>query len=170
MTGDSGPGRVGLHYLAVAYRVRKVLDGHMVTSGLSLARAKVLQALEKEGSLRQASLAQELGLAQRSITQAVESLARDGLVERSPDPDDGRAKLVTITAEGAAALAASTEAGEQMLQRIFGALSQKQLAQLDRLLGVVDSALGTGWRPLDRKSNVLATVAVRLRPSPRRPL
>jgi DNA-binding MarR family transcriptional regulator len=140
MTGDSGPGRVGLRYLAVAYRVRKVLDGHMVTSGLSLARAKVLRTLEKEGSLRQASLAQELGLAQRSITQAVESLARDGLVQRSPDPDDGRAKLVTMTDEGAAALAASTDAGEQMLLRIFGALSQKQLAQLDRLLGVVDSA------------------------------
>jgi DNA-binding MarR family transcriptional regulator len=140
MAGDSEPGRVGLRYLAVAYRVRKVLDGHMVTNGLSLARSKVLQILDREGSLRQTSLAQELGLAQRSVTQAVESLARDGLVERSPDPDDGRAKLVTMTSEGAAALAASTDAGELMLQRIFGSLSQKQLAQLDKLLGVVDSA------------------------------
>jgi DNA-binding MarR family transcriptional regulator len=81
-----------------------------------------------------------LGLAQRSVTQAVESLARDGLVERRPDPDDGRAKLVTMTDEGAAALAASTDAGEQMLQRIFGSLSQKQLAQLDKLLSAVDTA------------------------------
>jgi DNA-binding MarR family transcriptional regulator len=140
MTGDSEPGRVGLRYLAVAYRVRKVLDGHMVTSGLSLARSKVLQILDREGSLRQTSLAQELGLAQRSVTQAVESLARDGLVERTPDPDDGRAKLVTMTDEGSAALAASTDAGEQMLQRIFGSLSQKQLAQLDKLLSAVDLA------------------------------
>jgi DNA-binding MarR family transcriptional regulator len=140
MAGDSEPGPVGLRYLAVAYRVRKVLDGHMVSSGLSLARSKVLGILDREGSLRQTSLAQELGLAQRSVTQAVESLARDGLVERTPDPDDGRAKLVTMTGEGAAALAASTDAGERMLQRIFGSLSQKQLAQLDKLLGVVDSA------------------------------
>jgi DNA-binding MarR family transcriptional regulator len=100
----------------------------------------VLEILDREGSLRQTSLAQELGLAQRSVTQAVESLARDGLVERTPDPDDGRAKLVTMTGEGAVALAASTDAGELMLQRIFGSLSQKQLAQLDKLLGVVDSA------------------------------
>jgi DNA-binding MarR family transcriptional regulator len=140
MTGDAEPGRVGLHYLAVAYRVRKVLDGHMVSNGLSLARSKVLQILDREGSLRQTVLAQELGLAQRSITQAVESLARDGLVERRPDPDDGRAKLVTMTSDGAALLAASTDAGEQMLDRIFGSLGPRQLAQLDKLLSVVDVA------------------------------
>jgi DNA-binding MarR family transcriptional regulator len=83
-----GPGsqRVGSRYLSVAYRVRKVLDEHMIASGLSLARAKVLQVLAENGSLRQTSLAEELGFAQRTVTQAVEALARDGLVKRTPGP------------------------------------------------------------------------------------
>ena len=142
MVDESAPERVGLRYLAVAYRVRKVLDEHMVASGLSLARAKALQVLDRNGALRQASLAEELGLAQRTVTQAVESLARDGLVTRTRDPLDGRAKLVTLTDAGAAALAAGTDAGGQLLQRIFGTLDRKQLASLEELLQVIDSAAG----------------------------
>jgi len=90
----------------------------------------------------QKALAQELGFAERSVTQAVESLSGDGLVERMPDPADGRAKLVTLTDEGAAALAAGTKAGAEVLQRIFGTLDRKQLASLDKLLNVIDNAAG----------------------------
>jgi hypothetical protein len=67
MADHSGPEQVGLRHLSVAYRVRKVLDEQMITSGLSLARTKVLQVLERNNSIRQASLAQELGFAQRSV-------------------------------------------------------------------------------------------------------
>jgi DNA-binding MarR family transcriptional regulator len=139
---DTEPERLGLRYLTLAFRVRKVVDKHMITSGLSLARWKVLETLDAKGSIRQKALAQELGFAERSISQAVESLASDGLVERMPDPADGRAKLVTLTDEGAAALAAGTKAGAQVLQRIFGALDRKQLASLDKLLNVIDDAAG----------------------------
>ena len=140
MVDDSEPERLGLQYLTLAYRVRKVVDKHMISSGLSLARWKVLETLEGKGSIRQKALAQELGFAERSVTQAVESLASDGLVERTPDPADGRAKLVTLTDEGTAALAAGTKAGAQVLQRIFGTLDRKQLASLDALLNVIDDA------------------------------
>jgi DNA-binding MarR family transcriptional regulator len=133
---------VGLRYLVLAQRVRKTLDRHMLASGLSLARWKVLEVLEGKGSIRQKSLAQELGLAQRSVTQAVEGLAGDGLVERTADPADGRAKLVTLTDEGSAVLAASTAVGEQVLRRIFGSLDHQQLVYLDGLLGAIDSATG----------------------------
>jgi DNA-binding MarR family transcriptional regulator len=139
---DSEPERLGLRYLTLAYRVRKVVDKHMISSGLSLARWKVLEILDGKGSIRQKALAQELGLAERSVTQAVESLASDGLVERMPDPADGRAKLVTLTDEGAAALAAGTKAGAEVLRRIFGTLDRQQLARLDELLNVIDNAAG----------------------------
>ena len=142
MVDDSVPERLGLRYLTLAYRVRKVVDKHMISSGLSLARWKVLEILEGKGAIRQKALAQELGFAERSVSQAVESLSGDGLVERMPDPADGRAKLVTLTDEGAAALAAGTKAGAEVLQRIFGTLDRKQLASLDKLLNVIDNAAG----------------------------
>jgi DNA-binding MarR family transcriptional regulator len=136
----STPEQTGLLYLSVAYRVRRVLDQHMMASGLSLARSKVLGVLAQNGSLRQAALAQKLGMAQRSVTQAVESLARDGLVGRTADPADGRAKLVSLTAQGSAVLAASADTGEHVLRQIFGSLDREQLASLEELVKVIDGA------------------------------
>jgi len=77
---------LGLRYLSVAYVVRKTVDDQMIASGLSLSCAKVLQVLEREGPLRQTSLAKSLRLAPRSITQSIEGLERSGLVERHPGP------------------------------------------------------------------------------------
>jgi DNA-binding MarR family transcriptional regulator len=140
MVDNPGPEQVGLLYLSVAYRLRKVLDEHMAGSGVSLSRAKVLQALKGKAAIRQLALAQELGLAQRSITQAIEGLERDGLVERASDPTDGRAKLVTLTTAGAAALIASTDTGNRVLQGIFGSLDREQLTSLTEMLATLDAA------------------------------
>jgi DNA-binding MarR family transcriptional regulator len=135
------PADVGLRYLSLAHRVRKTVDDHMAAHGLSLARTKVLQVLDRSGPLHQAALATELGFAARSVTQAVESLERDGLVKRTQHPDDRRAKLVALTAAGTAALAAGTAAGAQALHQIFGGLDHKRLASLNNLLGAVETSI-----------------------------
>jgi DNA-binding MarR family transcriptional regulator len=91
--------------------------------------------------LQQSELADALGHAPRSVTQSVEALERDGLVERTASSEDRRSKLVTLTPRGAKALAAGTAAGEDVLRGIFGALGDDDLAQLDRLLDAVDTAM-----------------------------
>lgn len=142
----SGPEGVGLRFLLTGYRLRRVVDDQMSIGGLSLARTKVLQVLHQRGPQRQASLAAELGMAARSITQALEAMERDGLVTRRADPGDGRAKLVELTADGASALAAGTAAGEEALRQIFDGLDQDQLADLDSVLGVIDAGVAESWR------------------------
>ncbi|MFF1741977.1 MarR family winged helix-turn-helix transcriptional regulator [Streptomyces mirabilis] len=113
---------VGLRYLPLGYDLRRVVDDGMTAGGLSLARTKVLQVLDRRGTVRQSVVAQELGQAPRSVTQSVEALEREGLVEWTADPHDGRSKLVRLTPEGAKALAAGTAAGEQVLREVFDAL------------------------------------------------
>jgi DNA-binding MarR family transcriptional regulator len=117
-----------------------MLDEHMITGGLSLARAKVLQVLDQKGPVRQGILAQELGYAPRSVTQAVESLEREGFLIRRPDPGDQRAKVVVLTKEGSAALAAGWVAGQRVLEEIFGTLKPKLLENLDHLLDAIEAA------------------------------
>jgi DNA-binding MarR family transcriptional regulator len=134
---------VGLRYLELAHRVRRVVDERMVDGGLSLARTKTLRVLAERGPLRQAALAAESGTAARSVTQAVEALARDGLVERAPDPDDGRAKVVALTGAGERALAAGVAAGDDALRRIFGGLGEEGLAALAELLDLLEEGLTT---------------------------
>ncbi|RCG33169.1 MarR family transcriptional regulator [Sphaerisporangium album] len=140
------PEDAGMRYLSVAYAVRKAVDDHMTAGGLSLARTKVLQVLDRAGPLSQAALASELGFAARSVSQAVEALEHEGLVKREPHPDDRRARLVLLTAEGSAALAAGTAAGERVLRQIFGGLDQKDLANLHGLLDSVEKSVAQAAR------------------------
>src|SRR5260370_1293237 len=109
-------------------------------SRLTLSREKVLQVLERDGPLRQASLAKSLRLAPRSITQSIEGLERSGLVERRPDPDDQRCKLVLLTPKGHATLTTGMEAGQRVLRSIFGALEPDRQADLDILLTDIEAA------------------------------
>ncbi|MGW3976135.1 MarR family winged helix-turn-helix transcriptional regulator [Streptomyces mirabilis] len=135
------PVEIGLRYLSLGYDLRRVVDDSMTTGGLSLARTKVLQVLDRRGTVRQSVLAQELGQAPRSVTQSVEALEREGLVERTADPHDGRSKLVRLTPEGTRALIAGTAAGEQVLREAFEAMGAEQLGNLDQLLDALRPAL-----------------------------
>ncbi|NYE95911.1 DNA-binding MarR family transcriptional regulator [Psychromicrobium silvestre] len=132
---------VGLRYLSLGHRMRRVVDDGMAHGGLSLARTKVLQVLQLQGPLRQASLAEALSQAPRSVTQSLEALERDGFVERTSDPEDGRSKLVRLTPQGSKALATGTAAGERVLSEIFAKMTAEQLAELGRLLDVIDRGL-----------------------------
>ena len=53
-----------------------------------------------EDGLRLTELAQLAGMTKQSIGEIVDDLAMRGYVERFPDPEDRRAKLIRLTAKG----------------------------------------------------------------------
>ncbi|GAA4712332.1 MarR family winged helix-turn-helix transcriptional regulator [Phytohabitans rumicis] len=69
---------------------------------LSFTTLSVLHTLAGRGPKRLAELTASEQVTQPAITQIVTRLERDGLVERRPDPSDGRAVLVHITPAGSA--------------------------------------------------------------------
>ncbi|MFD7898486.1 MarR family winged helix-turn-helix transcriptional regulator [Streptomyces sp. NPDC059743] len=137
-----GPEQVGLAFLTTAYGVREEVDRQMQSAaGLSLSRAKVLQALAARGALHQAQLADALGQAPRSVTQIVEGLERAGLVTRTGDTEDRRRKTVSLTDKGRTTLATAEQAGTHVLRQLFGSLDERQTASLGTLLARLDTAL-----------------------------
>jgi DNA-binding MarR family transcriptional regulator len=58
---------------------------------------------------RLTALADRSGLTKQSVGEAVADLEELGFVERVPDPEDGRAKIIRLTPHGAHALAAAEE-------------------------------------------------------------
>jgi DNA-binding MarR family transcriptional regulator len=68
---------------------------------LGFSSLSVLHTLSRRGPTRLTALTATEQLTQPAITSLVTRLERDGLVERRPDPDDGRAVLVALTAAGA---------------------------------------------------------------------
>ena len=151
MSGEAKPVDIGLRYLSLGYRLRRLVDDRMTAGGLSLARTKILQVLDRRGTLRQSSLAEDLGHAPRSVTQSVEALEREGMLERTAAPDDRRSKLVSLTPEGTKALATGTAAGDAVLREIFGGIKGEELASLAKLLDAIDARI-SGITPEDAVS------------------
>jgi DNA-binding MarR family transcriptional regulator len=67
---------------------------------LSFTTLSVLDTLACSGPKRLTELTRTEQMSQPGLTQLVTRLERDGLVERRPDPTDGRAVLVHITDRG----------------------------------------------------------------------
>ncbi|MDG6101846.1 MarR family transcriptional regulator [Dactylosporangium aurantiacum] len=66
---------------------------------LPLNQARVFQRIAPGGS-RLAELAEAAQVSKQTVGSIVDQLERAGYVERVADPDDARARLVTLTAKG----------------------------------------------------------------------
>jgi DNA-binding MarR family transcriptional regulator len=60
----------------------------------------VLHTLHRDGPLRLTDLLPTEQLKQPALTSLVANLEQEGLVERRPDPTDGRASLISLTSAG----------------------------------------------------------------------
>jgi len=82
----------------VGPRLEAVFDRY----GLRAADFAVLATLVRLAAVRvsQKRLASELGLSPGTVSLRIDRLAKRGLAQRLPDPDDGRGALVALTGRG----------------------------------------------------------------------
>jgi DNA-binding MarR family transcriptional regulator len=66
---------------------------------ITLAQARIAAGIDPDGT-RLSVLAERALVAKQTATALVDRLERAGYVERAPDPADGRARLVRLTALG----------------------------------------------------------------------
>ena len=69
---------------------------------VTIAQGRLLMGVDPEGT-RLSVLADRAQIAKQTATSLVDKLERSGYVERVPDPSDGRARLVRLTARAEAA-------------------------------------------------------------------
>ena len=72
--------------------------------GVTVAQARLAQRIAEEGS-RLTVLAEQAQVTKQTASLLVAALEAQGLVERVPDPTDGRARLIRFTSAGHAAAA-----------------------------------------------------------------
>lgn len=113
--------------------IHRLVNESMTEEGVSLARSKFLLFLSKLGPCRSTDIACALNFAPRTVTEAIDGLERDKLVARKPDPEDRRAKIVSITETGRTALEAADHPRKQLIEEIFSALNAEQLEQLHEI-------------------------------------
>jgi DNA-binding MarR family transcriptional regulator len=86
-------------------------------------------------SVGQRRLASELGLSPGTVSLRVDRLVHAGLVERRPDPDDGRGALVSLTAQGRQLFEACAPEHLANADEQLAGLSETEREQLGQLLG-----------------------------------
>ncbi|WP_433250159.1 MarR family winged helix-turn-helix transcriptional regulator [Streptosporangium sp. CA-135522] len=82
---------------------RALIDAEMPVlheHGLSMWAYVVLLALDERPLRTQAALAESIGADKTRIIGYLDDLQRKGLIERTPDPADRRARVLSLTAEG----------------------------------------------------------------------
>jgi DNA-binding MarR family transcriptional regulator len=91
-----------VHHLRV-FREQLLAAGEPIAQDagirLRLSHLHVFGNIKAEGT-RLTDLAAWAGMTRPSMAELVDELEADGLLERRPDPSDGRAKLVVLTSAG----------------------------------------------------------------------
>ncbi len=106
--------------------------------GVLPAQLPILLSLEEEKLLTQKALVEIAAVEQPSMVVNLKRMERDGLIERRPDPTDGRSSLITLTKLGREKLApvrAAIEDGNAYALEGFDEAEKAQyLSYLERII------------------------------------
>ncbi|MEV8336828.1 MarR family transcriptional regulator [Leucobacter sp. NPDC077196] len=106
-------------------------------SEISMREYDVLYTLSKRaGAMRMCDVQSGVLLSQPALSRMVDRLATRGLIAREPDPQDGRAVLLSLTSEGERLQQQVGRAHAKSVARQLGsALSAAEMDDLRRLAG-----------------------------------
>ncbi|OBG59301.1 MULTISPECIES: MarR family winged helix-turn-helix transcriptional regulator [unclassified Mycobacterium] len=114
---------------------RPVLAAH----GLSMWGYVILGALDGSPIRTQAALAEAVGADKTRIIPTLDELQEHGYIERSPDPDDRRARLLAITDAGRSIRSAAQRDIREAEERWLGQLSSSDRSAFLRVLSQLAS-------------------------------
>lgn len=111
----------------------------------TLPRFDLMAQLERypEG-LRMTELSRRLMVTGGNVTGITDQLEKEGLVVRDVAPDDRRAFVVRLTAEGRALFGRMAAAHEQWVVELFGGLSLDEKSKMHERLGKLKQHLRNG--------------------------
>src|ERR1700733_4369567 len=101
----------------VVGRLRRRLKETYDNGDLTPSQTSLLSRLDKDGAATASALAAAERVRPQSVAATLSTLDERGLIERRPDPGDGRRQLVSVSAAGRAFLDDKRRIGEEWLAR-----------------------------------------------------
>ena len=120
-------------------RINQALTPFSLT--FSRYEALALLSFARGGAMAMARMGERLQVHPTSVTSTIDRLERDGLVKRSPHPDDRRATLATLTTAGRKLHGESTKALEA-IRWGMGEMADGTLSDLNHQLAFVRESAG----------------------------
>ncbi len=131
--------RLRMAIVRTSRRLRQEAAG--TVGQLTPTAAAALATVERHGPLTPSELAKIERVKRPTATRTLGVLGDAGLVERAPDPEDGRSALVSITAEGRERLRRLRGRKNAYLARRMRDLPAADLETLDRAAGILERIL-----------------------------
>jgi DNA-binding MarR family transcriptional regulator len=113
----------------------------VVHPDLNLTSYTLLATLADSGPSRAADLADVFALDKGSVSRVVHQLLELGLIARTPDPKDGRASILEVTAEARKKLALMHETRRAQFDARMTEWAPEEIDDLVRSLGRFNQAL-----------------------------
>jgi DNA-binding MarR family transcriptional regulator len=136
-------GRISRLAQLLQSELERVFADHGVNGG----EFDVLASLRRAGRpyrLTPTELSRALMVTSGGMTKRLAALEARDLIRREPDPDDGRSITVTLTREGKRLVEEVLPAHVANELRLLGELTNKERAELARLLELLAVSLGDG--------------------------
>lgn len=102
--------------------------------GLNRGEYLLLLCLSHMPTLTAQDIARVTGRPRNTISRAVHRMLEEGYIDRQPDPDDGRQARLSIRPKGRKLHEKIRSQFRESEAGLFGVLSTRERAQLDRLL------------------------------------
>ncbi|MGQ4512135.1 MarR family transcriptional regulator [Streptomyces sp. DW26H14] len=136
--GDAPSEQVAAEIAAVAGLLTRRLRYTSTDAGLTASQRSALVRINDDGPATTAALARAEHIRPQSMRMTLGVLEEQGLIERTPDPTDGRQSVVSATGHGRAVLAGVRAAKQTWLSKVIAeeldADERRTLAQAAALL------------------------------------
>lgn len=114
--------------------LRRLADARLGRFGLSSGYLPIMTALMKDESLAQKALVARAGIEQPTMVNTLARMERDGIIERRPDPADGRSALFSLTPRMKAQVPEIRAAIKALGNEAGAGLTSEERAAMDRAL------------------------------------
>ena len=117
-----------------AHAVTAAHNEALTADGLNLRTFSVLAVIGARAARSQLEIAQAVGLDKTTLVATIDELERRRLVQRTPDPDDRRARIVGITPEGQSLFDRASETVRATEARIFAGMPREDALRMKTAL------------------------------------
>lgn len=111
------------------------------STGLSMPQINILMQLHHKGPCGLSEVSDRFDITAAAASQLVDKLFQAGYLERAEDPNDRRAKLLTLSAKGAELLNRGTEERYRWIDDLAAMLSMEDQKKVGEALGVLTEAV-----------------------------
>lgn len=125
-------------------QLSRLADARLKEFGVTSGQVPILACLNHNPPMTQSALARAVLIEQPTMAATLARMERDGLIERRPDPADGRSSLVRLTPAAVAKVPAVREVlarGHEEMQAGFSPAEREALlALLGRVVANLEAA------------------------------